>query len=111
MKTIALPEGRPDYAYICKLNAGEIELNFISEGVKTIYKLRAYDKRRAVIERVQLCDFDAVKNRFNTQLPAQLRDIDGLANVRRTFELFATRARTITLDAYNSCWHTDRYYA
>jgi hypothetical protein len=110
MDNITLPEGKPDYAYICKLDAGEIELNFIASDTKTIYKLRAYDKRRAVLERVQLCDFDAVKNRFNTMMPAQFRDIIGLANVRRAFELFASRAHTITLDAHNSCWHTDRYY-
>lgn len=111
MENISLPEGKPDYAYICKLDAGEIELNFIAGDTKTTYKLRAFDKRRAVLERVQLCNFDAVKNRFNTMHPAQFHDIAGLANVRRAFELFASRARTITHSTRNSCWHTDRYYA
>ena len=87
-----------------------VSLDYETDGAKTIFELRIFDKKRARIERRELCDYNPEKRRYETMLPAAYRDIEGARDVKTVAKQFLDTARTITLNPGLSSYNSDTYY-
>ena len=89
---------------------GAIDLYFDTPALREVWKIRKHSANAATIERVRLVDFDPIKSRWQTSLPAQYRDLETGREIKAAFAEFGTIARTIPKDEGNSSFSSEIFY-